>query len=48
VFWALACLRFFRDADGRALFEIGSRSTLTSVLAAIATCQIAVIIGWDC
>jgi hypothetical protein len=46
VFWALACLRFFRDDRGRTLFELGSRGGVTSVLAAVAACQLLVILGW--
>lgn len=46
VFWGLACLRYYRTSDGRALFEIGSRSRPTSVLAAIAAVQLIVVIGW--
>jgi hypothetical protein len=51
VFGGLACLRWFRDRHGRALFEQGPDPALaphagTKILAAIATCQIIVIVGW--
>jgi hypothetical protein len=45
VFVGLACLRFFKDAGGRSLIERG-RSGPTRVLAAIAACQIIVVMGW--
>jgi hypothetical protein len=45
VFWALACVRFF-TVDGRAFFERGSSNSFTSILAAMATCQMIVIVGW--
>jgi hypothetical protein len=45
VFGGLACLRFFKDADGRTLLE-RERSGSTRVLAAIAACQIVVVVGW--
>jgi Spirocyclase AveC-like len=51
VFGGLACLRWFRDRHGRALFEqdghAGQRTrTVPTILAAIAACQILVIVGW--
>jgi hypothetical protein len=51
VFGALACLRWFRDDSGHALFERGDASgsaprTHVRVLAAIAACQLIVIAGW--
>jgi len=46
VFWALGCLRHFRDARGRAVFQRGSRSGRVDVLAAMASCQLAVVLGW--
>jgi hypothetical protein len=45
VFGALACVRFFRDADGRTIVERAGSGTL-NVLAAIALCQLIVIVGW--
>jgi hypothetical protein len=45
VFGGLACVRFFRDSDGRTLVE-RSGSGAVRVLAAIATCQLIVVIGW--
>ena len=45
VFGGLACLRFFKDRDGFTLVE-RSRSGAVRVLAAIAACQIIVVVGW--
>lgn len=45
VFGGLACLRFFRDAHGRTLVERGGH-VRTNILAAIAACQLIVILGW--
>jgi hypothetical protein len=45
VFGGLACLRFFRDARGRTLVERG-RSGRANLLAAVAACQLLVVVGW--
>ncbi len=45
VFGGLACLRFFRDAEGRTLVERAGGGA-RNVLAAIAACQLLVIVGW--
>jgi len=50
VFWAFACVRFFKDKNGDSVIESGiagvRHRTLTAVLASMALCQSIVIIGW--
>lgn len=46
VFWGLACVRHFTGADGRAFFDRPGDGVATSVLAAMATCQLLVVLGW--
>lgn len=45
-FWGLACLRYFRTADGRAIFELGARRPVVRVLSAMAACQIVIVTSW--